>query len=141
MLTVEDILMVKGPDVVVAGPDNTVEEAAQIMRKANVGSVIVKDDDAIAGIFTERDVLARVVAEGLNPKIVKLAEVMSSPVRTCGLDDSVTSCAENFQRDNIRRLAVVEDGALIGLVGLRDVMYQQLSANAQRIEELERMLN
>jgi len=140
MLTVEDILMVKGPDVVVAGPDNTVEEAAQMMRKANVGSVIVKEDDAIAGIFTERDVLARIVAEGLDPKVVKLVDVMSSPVKTCSLDDSVAQCAENFKRENIRRLAVVDDGALIGLVGLRDVMYRQLAANAQRIEELEKML-
>ena len=141
MSTVEDILMVKGPDVVVAGPDNTVEEAAKIMCLANVGSVIVKDDDTIAGIFTERDMLARVVAEGLDPKVTKLVDVMSCPVRTCGLDDSVASCVEKFKRENMRRLAVVDDGVLIGLIGLRDVMYSQLAANAERIEELEKMLS
>jgi len=141
MSTVEDILMAKGPDVVVAGPDNTVEEAAKMMCQANVGSVIVKDDDAIAGIFTERDMLDRVVAEGLDPKAVKLLDVMSSPVKTCTLEDSVESCAEHFKREHIRRLAVVDDGVLIGVIGMRDVMYAELAASAKRIEELERLLS
>jgi CBS domain-containing protein len=141
MSTVEDILMVKGPDVVVAGLDSTVEEAAKMMCQANVGSVIIKDDEAIAGIFTERDMLDRVVAEGLDPKAVKLLDVMSSPVKTCTLEDSVESCADIFKQAYVRHLAVVDDGVLIGVIGLRDIMYAQLAANAERIEELERLLN
>ena len=141
MLTVKDILMVKGPNVIVADLDSTVEEAAKLMSQANVGSVIVKDGDAVAGVFTERDVLGRVVVKGLDPKTVKLADVMSSPVRTCGLDDPVTSCADIFRSEHIRRLAVVEDGALIGVIGIRDVMYAQLTANAERIDELEKLLD
>ena len=141
MSTVEDILMAKGPDVVVAGLDSTVEEAAKLMSQANVGSVIVKDGDAVAGIFTERDMLGRVVVKGLDPKVTKLVDVMSKPVRTCGLDDSVSSCADIFRREHIRRLAVIDDCALIGVVGMRDVMYSQLTANAARIEELEKLLD
>jgi len=141
MLTIANILMAKGPDVVVAGLDSTVEEAAKLMSQANVGSVIVKDDDAIAGIFTERDMLARVVAEDLDAKDVKLSDVMSTPVKTCSLDDSVSSCAEILRREHIRRLAVVDDGVLIGVIGMRDVMYAQLTANAERIEELEKLLD
>ena len=133
--------MAKGPDVVVAGPENTVDTAAKLMSQANVGSVIVKDGDAVAGVFTERDVLSRIVVKGLDPTTTKLKDVMSSPVRTCGLDDSVGSCAKIFQDEHIRRLAVVEEGALIGVIGIRDVMYAQLTANAKRIEELEKLLN
>ena len=103
--------------------------------------MMVKDSDAIAGIFTERGMLARVVAEGLDSKAVKLLDVMSSPVKTCSLGDSVESCAENFKQQYIRHLAVVDDGVLIGAIGLRDIMYQQLAANAERIEEPERLLN
>jgi CBS domain-containing protein len=141
MLTVKDILMVKGPNVVVAGLDSTVEEAAKLMAQANVGSVIVKDGDAVAGVFTERDVLGRIVVKGLDPKSVKLSEVMSSPVRTCGLDDPVSACAKIFQSEHIRRLAVVDDDMLIGVIGIRDVMYAQLTANAERIEDLEKLLD
>ncbi|MCP4377845.1 MAG: CBS domain-containing protein [bacterium] len=141
MLTVKDILMVKGPNVVVASLDSTVEDAARLMAQANVGSVIVKDGDAVAGVFTERDVLGRIVVKDLDPKSVKLSEVMSSPVRTCGLDDKVSVCAKIFQTEHIRRLAVVEDGMLIGVIGIRDVMYAQLTANAERIEDLEKLLD
>ena len=141
MLTVEDILMAKGPDVIVASSCNTVEEAASLMAQANVGSVIVKDGDTVAGVFTERDVLARVIAKGRDPKAIKLSDVMSSPVRSCGLEDSVIACAEIFRKEHIRRLVVVEQGALIGVIGIRDVMYAQLTANAKRIEELEKLLD
>jgi len=140
MSTVEDILMVKGPDVIVAAPDNSVEEAARLMGQANVGSVIIKDDEIVAGIFTERDMLKRVVAKGLDPKDTNLSEVMSSPVKDCGLDDSVSMCAQRLKQDYIRHLAVLEDGALVGLIGLRDVMSAQLRADAERIEELESLL-
>ena len=141
MLTVANLLMAKGPDVVVAGLDSTVEEAAKLMSQANVGSVIVMDGDAVAGVFTERDVLGRVVVKGLDPTATQLSDVMSSPVRTCSLDDSVSSCAEVLRREHIRRLAVIDDGVLIGVIGMRDVMYAQLTANAERIEELEKLLD
>ena len=141
MITVESILMAKGPDVIVAAPDNTVEDAAKLMSQANVGSVIVKDGNAVAGVFTERDVLSRVIAKGRDPKVVSLVDVMSSPVRSCGLNDSAASCAEIFKQEHIRRLVVIEEGALIGVIGIRDVMYAELSANAERIKELEKMLS
>jgi CBS domain-containing protein len=124
----------------ITGP-NGPERLPKMMCQANVGSVIIKDDEAIAGIFTERDMLDRVVAEGLDPKAVKLLDVMSSPVKTCTLEDSVESCADIFKQAYVRHLAVVDDGVLIGVIGLRDIMYAQLAANAERIEELERLLN
>jgi len=141
MSTVEDILMIKGPDVIVAAPGNTVEDAARLMGQANVGSVIIKDDQTVTGIFTERDMLKRVIARDLDPKTTRLSEVMSSPVKDCGLDDSVSECAVRLTEDYIRHLAVIEDGALVGLIGLRDVMSAQLRADAERIEELESLLD
>jgi CBS domain-containing protein len=141
MLTVENILMAKGPDVIVAAPDNTVEDAAKLMSQANVGSVIVKEGGEVAGVFTERDLLSRVIAKGRDPKTMKLSDVMSSPVRSCGLEDTAASCATVFRQEHIRRLVVIEEGALIGVIGMRDVMYAELEANAERIKELENMLD
>jgi len=141
MSTVEDILMIKGPDVIVAAPDSTVEEAATLMGQANVGSVVIKDGETVAGIFTERDMLKRVIAKGLDPQVTRLSEVMSSPVKDCSLDETVVACAQRLKQDYIRHLAVIEDGALVGLIGLRDVMSAQLRADAERIEELENLLD
>jgi CBS domain-containing protein len=137
MPTVEDILMTKGPDVLVAGPDDSVLTAAKLMAQTNVGSVIIKKEPkrggaktngpaagegAIAGIFTERDLLCKVVAKGKDPAEVKLSQVMSSPVRTCRLSDDFQACVQIMARDRIRHLAVVEEGALVGVISIRDVL-------------------
>ncbi len=121
MTTVEDILMVKGPDVIVTDPETTVLEAARLMNEDDVGSVIVRKEGEVVGIFTERDLLRRVVAVRKDPATVPLTEVMSSPIRSCRLRDTVEDCARIFSKSRIRHLAVIEDGALVGLIGLRDI--------------------
>jgi len=134
MAKIEDILMVKGPDVTVAPPTTTALEAARLMTEANVGSVIIRIDGEVLGIFTERDLLQRVVAEGKDPASVSLADVMSAPVVTCRLDDDVAQYAERLGKAHMRHLAVVEDGVLVGLVGLRDMLAAQLRSNKQELE-------
>jgi len=121
MNTVEDILMVKGPDVIVTDPETTVLEAARLMAEDDVGSIVIRDGDEIAGIFTERDLLRRVVAVKKDPETLPLSEVMSSPVASCRLTDTVEHCARVLTESKIRHLAVIEDGVLVGLIGLRDV--------------------
>ncbi len=128
MPTVEDVLMMTGPEVVIASPSDTVTDAARLMDAARVGSVIVKDGDKIVGVFTERDLLAKVVARRKNPEEIVLADVMTSPVRTCGLSDDVDACMATFGSEHIRHLAVVEDGALIGVLGLRDILAIKLQS-------------
>jgi len=125
METVEQILAVKGPDVIVAAPTDTVREVSKLMAEANVGSVIVREEGAVLGIFTERDLLRRIVAPGKDPSAIPVADVMSSPVQHCRLADDVATCAERLGREHIRHLAVIEDGALVGLIGLRDILRQQ----------------
>ena len=122
MKTVQELLMEKGPDVIVTGPETTVREASKLMAEANVGSVIVRSGASILGIFTERDLLRRVVARGKDPESLTMQDVMSSPVKTCRLQDSLQKCAQDLTDSHIRHLAVVEGGALIGLVGLRDIL-------------------
>ncbi len=136
MPTIEDILMVKGPDVIVASPETSVAEATAMMSRANVGSIVIKDDGVVAGIFTERDLLKRVVAAGKDPT-TPLSDVMSSPVRSCSLDDSVVNIATELRGAHIRHMAVIEDDALVGLVGLRDVMASELVDRDERIRGLE----
>ena len=121
MKTVEQILAIKGPDVIVASSTSTVWEVSKLMAEANVGSVIVRDEGDVLGIFTERDLLRRVVSPGKEPASTLVSEVMSSPIQHCQLADSVDECAERLTDGHIRHLAVIEDGALIGLIGLRDI--------------------
>ena len=132
--------MIKGPDVIVASSDTTVREAVKMMSQANVGSVIVKDGPDVNGIFTERDVLHRVVSIGKDPEQTPLSEVMSSPVKSCSLDDNVQDVAGLLTEKHIRHLAVIEQGSLIGLVGLRDIMAAEIRHRDDQIKELKERL-
>jgi len=125
MTTVEQILEIKGPDVIVAAPTSTVLKVSKLMAEANVGSVIVRKQGEVLGIFTERDLLRRIVAPGKDPSAVPVAKVMSSPVASCRLTDNVAACAKRLTEDHIRHLAVIEDGVLVGLIGLRDIFHQR----------------
>ena len=132
MRTVEDILMTKGPDVIVASPDTTVFEAAKMMDTGKVGSVVIKAADELAGIFTERDLMKKVVARGKDPAATPLSDVMTSPLKTCRLSDDVSKVADTMAMERIRHLVVVEQGALVGLISLRDVLSAELRNERKR---------
>jgi len=125
VITVKNILMGKDPEVIVAASTTTVLDAATLMAKDQIGSIVIRDHGKVLGIFTERDLLCRVVAAGKDPSAVTLEEVMSSPVNACRLDDDVRKCARILSETNTRHLAVVEGGALVGLISLRDVQAAQ----------------
>ncbi len=140
MATVEDILMVKGPGVIVASRDTTVREAVNLMCEANVGSVIIKDGERVEGIFTERDLLRRVVSLGRDPNQTQLGSVMTSPVRSVSLRTSVTRCKDILTHEHIRHLAIVEGGTLIGIIGLRDVLTAKLEEDEKLLYDIARQV-
>ena len=121
MITVEDVLMRKGPDVVVAEGGATVLDGAKLMAAGKVGSIIIREDGRVLGIFTERDLLCRVVARERIPAETTLRDVMSSPVHTCSLDDDVAGVAATVRTRHVRHLVVVDDDAIVGVVGIRDI--------------------
>ena len=122
MKTVEDILMAKGSEVIVSAPTETVLSAARLMSEAHVGSVVIRQDGRVLGLFTERDLLRRVVAAEKDPAATRLADVMSSPVQTCRLGDDLQDCAGRMSEQKIRHLVVVEQDALVGMISLRDIL-------------------
>lgn len=138
MATVQQIMMNKGPDVIVAAADTTVRAAARLMSQATVGSIVIREGGRVKGIFTERDLLRRVVAAGKDPDAITLGEVMSSPVESCTLSDDVRRCGARLAEGNMRHLAVIEDGALIGVIGIRDILAAELRESEEALRSLER---
>jgi CBS domain-containing protein len=123
MAIVNDILAQKGSRVVVTvAKGETVLRAAQVMNEHRIGALVVLEGDQIAGMFTERDVLRRVVGEERAPAATKVEEVMTAEVACCAPQTPVEEARAAMKNQRIRHLPVVDgDGRLRGLVSIGDL--------------------
>jgi signal-transduction protein with cAMP-binding, CBS, and nucleotidyltransferase domain len=107
-------------DVVAVSPEETTAVAAQQMREKSVGSLVVTVDDLVKGILTDRDLLA-CIAEAHDPKQCNVARHMTSSVTVAGPDEELFMAAEIMADKKIKRLPIVEQGKLVGLVSFSDI--------------------
>jgi CBS domain-containing protein len=140
MATLHDLLALKGHEVIAVRPADTVLQAADLMNGRNIGGVVVLDGDQLAGIFTERDVLRRVVAPRLDPATTQVAAVMSAPVITCPPELSIDDCAALMTSRGIRHLPVQDATGLIGVVTIRDVLAHKVSEQQDMLEQMNHYL-
>jgi CBS domain-containing protein len=103
-------------------PKQTVFEAAKYMVDCNVGAVPVLDDTKLVGIFSERDIMKRVVTEGRNPLTTRIADVMSTEVRSVGPGASSEEAMCMMQSYGVRHLPVCDGRTLVGFLSLRDLL-------------------
>jgi CBS domain-containing protein len=115
---------------------STVGHAARLMAAHQIGAVPVLDGERLAGIFTERDVLTRVVAAGRDAERTPVREVMSAELVIAEVGESYDVCLTRMQRANIRHLIVLESGRLAGLVSLRDLLRVDLDEKDEAITML-----
>ncbi|MGI6224834.1 MAG: CBS domain-containing protein [Peptococcales bacterium] len=109
-------------DVSSVSPKDPIIEAAKVMQQRNVGCIPVCDNNnEVKGILTDRDIVIRVVAEGRNPKDLDVSKVMSTELTLCGPDMNVEEAAEIMAEHQIRRLPVVQNKKLIGIVSIGDL--------------------
>ena len=113
--------VVHDQDLLHMPPAATVREAARAMRQRHVGAVLVVSGDRLEGIFTERDMVNRVVAEGLDPDATQLAKVMTSSPDTVGPNDTAIDALRRMQDGGYRHLPVIDGGRLVGIVSRRDI--------------------
>lgn len=137
MPTVRDLLARKGADVLVVSPSTTVREAAQRMNDRGVGSVLVMQDGALAGIFTERDLMKRVVGADLAPGQTAVGDVMTRSLVTCTPDATLTDCASMMSERRIRHLPIVDGAEVRGVVTTGDLLANELNEKAAQIQQLE----
>lgn len=108
-------------NVACLNPDSTVLEAAQLMQKHNVGSIPVCDESGVVGIVTDRDIVVRNIAHGKDPRTTPVRDVMTSQVTTVGPDADLKAASATMSEKKIRRLPVVENNQLVGIISLGDV--------------------
>ena len=118
----------------------SVFDAISLMAEVNIGAVLVQQDDSIAGIFTERDYLQKVALKSLSSKDVKVGDVMSQPVITADPGDSIQQCMETMTTCHCRHLPVVENGKLLGIVSIGDLVKRLVDEKESEIEQLNQYI-
>ena len=112
--------MIRRDEIYHLAQQDTVRAAADLMKARKCGSVLITAGDALVGIFTERDVVFRVVAEGRDPAKTRLGEVMTANPMTVGPQEPAISALRLMEDSGFRHLPVVDDGRILGVVSRRD---------------------
>jgi CBS domain-containing protein len=120
--TVEQIMTTNPRTVKV---DDTVQDAAQVMRDHDIGDVIVVEDGQVTGILTDRDIVVRAVAEGLDTSSTEVREVCTTGIEAMEPDASVDDALRTMREHDIRRLPVVKNGRPVGIISLGDLAVER----------------
>lgn len=133
MPTAQDILTNKGNTVYSTTPHTTVLDAVQKMNQHKLGALVVMDGPRLVGMFTERDVLRRVVNEERNPRATHVGEVMTTELICCQPDSDLEEVSAIMKKKRVRHLPVCdEDGNIHGLISIGDVnAYHATNQEAQ----------
>jgi len=119
--------LIKNQDTYQADIGQTVLETVRAMVERNIGAVPVLHNGQLVGIFSERDLMKRVVAEGRDPRSTSLAQVMTDDPLTISLNEELGNCMSVMRRNNFRHLPVCHEGKLVAMVSLRDILLQDLT--------------
>jgi CBS domain-containing protein len=125
--------IVAARETVTVDPQVSVLEAARLMVDHQIGAVPVVDRDRLAGIFTERDILARVVAARRDPSATSVADVMTRELVVADVTDPYDVCLQRMQQARVRHLIVLDRGTLAGILSLRDLMAVDVSEKDEAI--------
>lgn len=133
----------RGEGVVTIGREATAFDAAKVMNDHRIGALVVTDakSSEVAGIFTERDLLKRVVAEGLRPEETRVGDVMTSDVIVCTAQAPVDEIRQTMRNKRIRHMPVVDDaGRLVGMISIGDLNVAEARVLTETISYLEQYM-
>ena len=136
MSTVQSVLSKKGGQVVTIGAGDTALMAATLMNERGIGGLVVLDGDRVAGMFTERDILRRVVAMRRDPAATPVRDVMTSPVAYCRRETTLDECRAVMTEKRIRHLPVVDESGVCGIVTIGDLMAHEVTDQEATIQYL-----
>ncbi len=133
--TVSSILRDK-PQIFSIAPHKSVYEAVELMAEKQIGSLLVMTGDKLHGIVSERDYARKVILQGKSSKHTAVSEIMSTSLHTVTRQHTLEECMEIITEQRIRHLPVVEDGQVLGMVSIGDLVRAIISAQHAHIEQL-----
>ncbi len=137
MKLVQHLLDSKGREVISIVQDASVFDAIKMMADRAVGSLLVMDGNELQGIVTERDYARKVIIKGRSSETTQVGEIMSTDIVTASGTQTVNDCMTTMTRKRIRHLPIVDDGKVVGMISIGDLVQAIISDQQEEIEQLE----
>jgi len=141
MKTVRGVLKSKGSEIWTAAPDDTVLDALRVMADKSVGALLVMESDAVVGIFSERDYARKIILLGKASKDTPVRDIMTTKVAYATPDHSLEECLALMTDKRIRHLPVMEEGRVLGVVSIGDLVKGIIDEQQFLIDQLERYVS
>jgi CBS domain-containing protein len=140
MKKVRDILEIKGREVWSIGPSESVFDALKLMAEKGIGALVVLEAGKVVGIISERDYARKVILQGRSSPTTLVSEIMTARVAYAQLQQNIDECMAIMTERRIRHLPVMEDGLLIGVISIGDLVKSIIAEQRFIIEQLERYI-
>ena len=140
MLQVKHLLAEKGSQIFTIGPDDPVLIAIQTMADHHIGALLVMRSDELVGIVSERDYARKIVLKGRSSSATPVQDIMTAPVISVNPADSVDTCMRLCTDSRVRHLPVVDNGKVVGVVSIGDLVKAVISEQGVQIEQLQRYI-
>jgi len=140
MIQVRHLLADKGEQVHTIGPDEPVLAAIQLMADQVIGAVLVMTGDQLVGIVSERDYARKIILNGRSSSGTPVRDIMTASVITVNPADSIDTCMRLCTDSRVRHLPVVDDGRVVGVVSIGDLVKAVISEQGAQIEQLQRYI-
>ena len=141
MKLVKHLLDNKGGAIISIAEDASVLDAITLMADHAVGSLLVMDGEVLKGIVTERDYARKVIVKGRSSSTTKVGKIMTSKVLTATVEQTVTDCMTIMTERKIRHLPVVDDGRVIGMISIGDLVQAIIAHQKEEIQHLEQYIS
>ena len=139
-MSVSEILSRKGSNTITTNGNASIGEVANLLSSRKIGAIVVLDDDKVCGIISERDVVRQVAEQGAEALDAPISTCMTQRVVSCEPGDSINSLMEKMTTGKFRHLPVIDNGSLVGIVSIGDVVKMKIEQAEHEAEEMKRCI-
>jgi len=141
MKLVQHLLDSKGRDIISVTADTSVLDAIKLMAEKEIGSLLVMQGDELHGIMTERDYARKVIIKGRSSESTEVGEIMTTGVYSATSQETVNDCMALVTKRKIRHLPVIDDGTVVGMLSIGDLVRAIISDQQEEIQQLEQYIS